>query len=39
MIVILSKLSPNISKDNLELIYMYYGSYNDYNDNYTLTLE
>ena len=39
MIAILSKLSPNINKDTIYLLYMYYGSNNDYNENYTLTIE
>ena len=39
MIAILSKLSPNINKDTVYLLYMYYGSNNLYDDNYTLTIE
>lgn len=39
MIAILSKLSPDISKDTMSLLYMYYGSSKEYDDNYTLTIE
>ena len=39
MIAILRKLSPNIDNKTIELLYIYYGSYKDYNDDYTLTIE
>ena len=39
MIAILRKLSPNIDKDTVSLLYMYYGSDKDYDDSYTLTIE
>lgn len=39
MISILSRLTPNIDNNTLTLLYMYYGSSNEYNENYTLTIE
>ena len=39
MLAILSKLSPNVNKDTISLLYMYYGSDRNYDDNYTLTIE
>ena len=39
MLVILTKLSPNVSKDTISLLYLYYGSDKQYDDSYTLTLE
>ena len=39
MITILSKLSDNISSNTIELLYLYFGSYNEYNSNYKLSIE
>ena len=39
MLAILTKLSPNVSKDTISLLYMYYGSDKDYDDNYTLSVK
>ena len=39
MLAILTKLSPNVSKDTISLLYLYYGSNKQYDDSYTLTLE
>lgn len=36
---ILSKLSDELDKDTVDLLYMYYGSSKDYNENWTLTVE
>lgn len=37
--MILSRLSDEIDSNTLELLYIYYGSYNDYDEKYSLTLE
>lgn len=37
--VILSKLSDDLDKNMVDLLYMYYGSNNAYDDNWTLTVE
>lgn len=39
MLAILTKLSPNVNKDTISLLYLYYGSDKDYDNNYTLTIE
>lgn len=39
MLAILTKLSSNVDKNTISLLYMYYGSYKQYDDNYTLTIE
>lgn len=39
MFAILLQLSPNVSRDTISLLYTYYGSEKEYNDNYTLTIE
>ena len=36
---ILSKLSDNLDKDMIDLVYIYYGSNNEYNNEWTLTVE
>lgn len=37
--IILSKLSDDLDKNMVDLLYMYYGSNNAYDDNWTLTVE
>lgn len=39
MLAILTKLSHNVNKDTISLLYMYYGSDKDYDDNYTLSVK
>jgi predicted RND superfamily exporter protein len=39
MLAILTKLSPNVDKKTISLLYMYYGSDKQYDDSYTLTIE
>ena len=39
MLAILTKLSPNVDKKTISLLYMYYGSNKQYDDSYTLTIE
>lgn len=39
MFVILSKLTNALDKETIELLYMYYGSSSEYNDNWSLTVE
>ncbi len=36
---ILSKLDDNLDKDKIDLVYIYYGSNNEFNDEWTLTVE
>ncbi len=36
---ILSNLADDLDKDMVELVYIYYGSNNEYNNNWTLTVE
>ena len=35
----LSSLADNLDKNTIELLYVYYGSQNDYNENWTMTIE
>ena len=37
--IILSKLADNVDKDQVDLLYMYYGSANEYNKKWQLTVE
>ena len=39
MIAILSKLSDDLDNKTIELLYIYYGSAKEYNDEWTLTIE
>ena len=39
LFAIINNLSNDIEKDMLELLYIYYGSYSQYNDNWEMTLE
>ena len=39
MLAILSRLSDNIESNTIDLLYLYFGSYNDYNNNYKLSIE
>lgn len=39
MINILNNISDNIDKEAIEIIYLYYGSYYQYDNNWTLTIE
>lgn len=39
IIVILNNLVDGMDSNTIELLYMYYGSMNDYNDNWRLTIE
>lgn len=36
---ILSKLTDDLDKNTVDLLYIYYGSSKDYNDNWTITIE
>lgn len=35
----LSSLADNLDKNTIDLLYVYYGSQNDYNENWTMTIE
>ncbi len=39
MFAILSKLGDSLEKNMVDLLYIYYGSHNNYDDNWTLTVE
>jgi len=39
MLTILSRLSDNIESNTIDLLYLYFGSYNDYNNDYKLSIE
>ena len=39
MFTILNKLGGSLDKDTIDLLYMYYGSCKEYNENWTLTVE
>ena len=39
MLAILSRLNDNIKSDTIDLLYLYFGSYKDYDNNYKLSIE